>query len=38
LEHNTKVLYYTDPSFKALYNVITNKKEIIKVIKNENNF
>ena len=38
LKHNTKVLYYTDPSFKALYNVITNKKEIIKTIKNENNF
>ena len=36
IEHRVKVLYYTDPSFKALYDVITNKEEIIQLIKNEN--
>ena len=35
IEHNIKVLYYTNPSFDTLYEVITDKEELIKIITNE---
>jgi len=37
-EHGVKLLYYSNPLLKPTYEVVTNKKEIIKAIKNENNF
>ena len=36
LEHGVKLIYYTKPSLKPLYEVITDEEQLVNMIKNDN--